>query len=163
LAILEMSTFRYIEKHFYLYDRIVQAVREIREQLLYGHDGIQRVGGDGHCYVSDPTAIKAISLAEPIKWVVIDGETIRRPEDWVKVIDTTRERFAGTPIKELIERRYRRSEHFIRTCREMHIDHSTYYDWREDIISYAALICCQIGLIRVAGDINSSDSPKNLP
>jgi len=149
LGILETSTFRRIEKHFYLYDKIAQAVQEAREQMMYGHTGMQRVGGDGHCYVSDPTAVTAINLAEPVKWVVVDGETIRRPEDWMRVVEATWERFAGTEIGELLKRRYQLNEPFAITCRALHIDTRTYYRWREAAMIYAAFICVQLKLIKV--------------
>ncbi|EAX47544.1 prophage LambdaCh01, phage transcriptional regulator, RinA family [Thermosinus carboxydivorans Nor1] len=150
MAILDGSVFKRIERYFYLHDKIARAVREAREQMLYGHAGTEKTGGVGHCYISDPTANKAIGLVDPIQRVEVDGETIRRPEDWLKVVAATRQRFAGTPMGELMERRYIRNETIVKTCQEMHIDRSTYYYWREDIITYAAMVCCQVGLLKVS-------------
>ena len=149
MAILDSGVLKRIEKYFYIYDKIAQAVQEAREQLLYGQAGAEKTGGGGHCYISDPTAQKAIGLADPIRRVDVDGETIRRPEDWLKVVAVTRQRFAGTPMGELMERRYWRNETIVQTCMEMSIDRSTYYYWREDIITYAAMVCCQVGLMKV--------------
>jgi len=149
LSTLDTRTFKKVERYFYLYEKIVQAVEEARDNALYGTSHRDKTGGGGHCFLSDPTANRATTLADPIRRVEVDGEIIKRPEDWIKIVEMTRRRYSKTLMGEFIVRRYSRNEDVIKTCNEMAIDRSTYYNWREDIITFAAMACCQAGLMKV--------------
>ena len=149
MSALESRVLKRIEKYFFQYEKIRQAIHEAHANALYGTPNRDTTGGGGHAFVSDPTAQRGCALADPIGRVEIDGETIRRPETWVKIVDTTRGRYHGTQMGEFMARRYFRGEDVVKTCLDMGIDRSTYYNWREDIVTYAAMASCQAGTLKV--------------
>lgn len=142
-------TFKAIERHFYLYDQIKKAVEQEREDQLTG-GRTEDSGGGGHgSSISDMTGNRAVRLADPVKKVEVNGLLIKRPEDWLQVVEATEEHYRQSLISELINRRYRIGETQVKTCLSMFVDKTTYYDWRNEAISYAAMCCCQCGLIKV--------------
>ena len=88
------------------------------------------------------------TLHQQVK-VVIDDEVIRRPETWIKIIEVTRDRYKGTLIGEMMDRRYFKNQDIVSICMDMHIDRSTYFDWRQNIVTFAALAACQAGTLKV--------------
>jgi hypothetical protein len=89
---------KYIEKIFYNYDKIKQAVYEARNDY---HTFKTGGNGSGHAFVSDPTSIAAIREAMELHRVVIymgkhqDTMIVVHPEKWLKVVDYTYEHFKG--------------------------------------------------------------------
>jgi len=49
----------------------------------------------------------------------------------------------------LLQKRYFDELGEIQNCLELHIERTTYYRWREEIVVYTAMIAAQEGLIRI--------------
>lgn len=149
MSVISLKTCQKIEKHLFLYQKINAAIAEAQAAALYGTSNRDKSGGGGHAFVSDPTAQRACQLADPVARVVIDEEVIRRPETWLKIIEVTRDRYKGTLIGEMMDRRYLKNQDIMSICMDMHIDRSTYFDWRQNIVTFAALAACQAGTLKV--------------
>lgn len=78
---------RYDEPHYRLIDFIFYNERVLRElvedekrnytrPLIYNNSG-----------VADPTAYEVIKRLTPVEKIVIDGRELKRPEDWLLLID----------------------------------------------------------------------------
>lgn len=137
---------KYIEKIFYNYDKIKQAVYETRND-----PATLKSGGDssGHAFVSDPTAIKALRGAVDLHKVIIDmgknqdGLVIRHPERWLKVVDYTYKFFDGKVTAEVLKRRFS-GESYGDTCNTLNISRNIYYCYLQEGMHYGQL--CAVGL-----------------
>lgn len=141
--ILGKKTITKIEMIFFNYQQIIDAVNDIRAEQAKSKEG-----GSG---ISDPTANTAISSISPIRFVEIkDGNYIRRiynPEVWVKIVDYTFSVFGERLEAELARRRYFANEKPDYTADCMRIGQRTYYDWRNDFITQAALMAASENLL----------------
>lgn len=140
------SAYKYVGKILRNHQEINKAVKEAREmQQCGGHTG---GNGDGHSYVSDPTAQQAVRLATELRSVTLDdGWTIRRPEKWLRVIELTYR--ACYPYEEKAIRYYYAGHSALKTSEECGMDQSTFYRMRSDVIHIATELACQFGLVRV--------------
>ncbi len=144
------SLISYIEKRFYQYEKIKKAVWEARND-----SGVGRTGGNstGHAFVSDPTANVAIKEVMPIKTVTIkigkyDTETIKQPEKWLQVIETTYKHYAGKTIEKLLQQRYK-GETYQHTCIDLGISPNIYYCMIREANQFSLACACQAGLVKV--------------
>ena len=145
----DLQIYRYIGKMFYRYDAIKKAVWEARNDkfIPFGFEG-------GHAHVSDTTANKAIAAVMPIKAVFINTDkeiyTIRRPEAWISVYDSTCAYYTDDKIiVQFIKMRYRDRLNDVRISEKLNISKTTQHDYKKKILSHAALIAVQLGLIKV--------------
>ncbi|WP_416449312.1 hypothetical protein [Megasphaera jansseni] len=139
------STTRHIELMFYREKEIKRAVRLARENVTGGHSG----GGNGHAFVSDPTALEGIRLATELKQVTLsDGVVIKRPERWLRLVDGVYEALDDIS-RRVATCKYRRRESWKSTTVEFGIDRNTYYTIVNDVRTLAKMGACQLGLIRV--------------
>lgn len=84
---MEKNTYRYIEKLLYKQKDIELAVEDARAEQMANKG--QKTGGGGSSFRSDPTAMKAIKLATPLKIVFVQGlGDVERPEELLKVIES---------------------------------------------------------------------------
>jgi len=132
------------------YIRVIDFVfyneKQIRLAVLATREDVPYVGKNGSG-VGDPTASKAIRNATPLRSVMVGGEKLGWPEDWLRVIDATyswcdndrlivaKDRYTGVDYRE--------------TCAKMSISEKTYYNFLGDIRVYASLCAAQLGLIKV--------------
>lgn len=142
MAIIKRSLYRKIEYYLYNYKEIREKVKEKRKDVI--ESGGREIGetGGGISYHSDPTAQKVIRLLE-------DTNTIE-DEEWLDVIEHTKEKYKGTEKGELLKLKYEREMGEVQVCRELNISRATYYNWRQEIVFYTAIVATQKGLIRVA-------------
>ena len=153
MNVLETVTFRWIETHLHLYRQICRAVAEERESRSGRAKKTETMVLNQT--VSDPTASQTIKTLTPIKAVVVvTGKpphpvTIRKPEEWIEVIEMTYKHFYGKQIGEMLDRRYNKHHEVTKIYVDMGIDRSTYYEWRNTAITFTALACCQVGLLKV--------------
>ena len=126
-----------IESHFFNYqsDRfmIMQRGREIAEETAsINETGIR-------CGVPDPTAQKVEKIENELQAM----------KDWVWVVEKTVEKFAGTFYEQIISLTY--VEHFspVKIAMLIPCSERSYYGWKKDIISYAALKASEKKLISV--------------
>lgn len=121
---------------------IERAVKEKREPLPHG----EKVGGRGG--LSDPTANEAIRNAEAIPFVYASGTRVNKPESWLMVFESSYNNLDGTS-RDIMLRRYRLHEPYLRTSMSLHISDRTYYSLLDEIKSYTTMIAIQYGLISV--------------
>ncbi len=141
MAVLDRNTFRLIERYLYSYRELVEGLEIIKSDIIEGGNRELTEWGGGTPYVSDPTAIRGVRLCKT---------NIIEQEHWIRVIEQTMYKYAGTEKGRLMQLKYERELSEREICSELHIERATYYNWRQDIVMYAALVAAQEGLIRVA-------------
>lgn len=137
---------KYIEKIFYNYDKIRQAVYETRND-----SGSIKTGGNssGHAFVSDPTALAALRNSMELRKVVIDmgknqdSLVISNPEKWLKVVGYTYAYFKGKTTVDVLQARFS-GESYGETCSNLNISRNIYYCYLQEGMHYAQL--CAVGL-----------------
>lgn len=146
MAVLNRRTYKMVEWRLYHYHELRRKAEELaaqREDVLYRSRTPPSPGGGGVAHKSDPTASKVIEM------VRLEHEQLEAAR-WVDVIEQTIVRYADGPKGRLLELKYfsDMSEQYI--CHALNIERTTYYAWRNEIVTYTALIAVQQGLIRVA-------------
>lgn len=94
-------------------------------------------GGNGHSRVSDPTANKAIANVTPIPAVTIsygartfserESITIRKPEEWLVIIEYADDVFRGTIYGALLQMKYRENRTREKICQAMNVGKTQYH------------------------------------
>jgi len=144
MGILSRKIYKQIEWYLYNYYEIKREVQELKDEIIEGIEGrsydISELGG-GISYHSDPTALKTLKLC---KKDIVDYEK------WLKIIDAVIKHFSGTEKGRMLQKKYfdELGETHIR--QELHIERTTYYRWREEIVIYTAMLAIQEGLIKLA-------------
>lgn len=137
---------KYIEKIFYNYDKIKQAVHETRNDPAGNKTGDN---SSGHAFVSDPTSNMALREAMDLHKVIIDmgknqdSMVIQHPEKWLKVVDYTYKFFKGKTTAEVLKRRFA-GESYGDTCNTLNISRNIYYCYLQEGMHYGQL--CAVGL-----------------
>lgn len=154
MGFLERSTLSKIERYFYIYDKIKRAVELRKEELIKGgksftYDEIQTQPNNR---TSDPVGIRGAELAYISHVRLEDNQVITDPEKWIVVIENTRAKFKNDLRGELIEMRYIQKRRVGYIYIEMRISERTFFDWREDILSYAAFHCYRFDLLKIKKD-----------
>lgn len=106
-------------------------------------------GGGGTSYKSDPTAGKSIRALTDVPVVRVDDWLLRRPEDWLRVIQLT---YANTKdLERSIMRKYYSGYRIAEIARNEDCGYaeSTLYSILDNFQQLAVEIACQFGLIRV--------------
>lgn len=152
--------FGLVEKMFWNYKKIKRAVDDARLELGYYSSGGKTGGAPtNHSFVSDPTATLALRHAAAIKQVTIDvgkasEEVIKRPEDWIFVVEHTYQHFkefdaaTGDVVSCVLTQRFD-NEPYPKTCVRLEITKDKYYNARDIGIRYARECAIQLGLIKV--------------
>jgi hypothetical protein len=140
MGVLDRKIYRMIEYHLYHYFQIRQELEQEKWDIIEsgGRDIIEY--GGGISYHSDPTALKVVRLTKP--------EIIEK-EKWLKIIEKTIQHFEGTEKGRLLQKKYFDQLGEKHICRELYIERATYYNWRNEIVLYTALLAVQEGLIKV--------------
>ncbi|MEA4960367.1 DUF1492 domain-containing protein [Lutispora sp.] len=140
MGIIDRKTYKKIEYYFYNYYAIRRELQYRKEDII--EEARPAVGewGGGISYHSDPTASKAIKLCK---------DNIMEDEKWVRVVERTIAKFKGTGKGRLLQKKYFDELGEIHICRELHIERATYFNWRTEIILYAAMLAAQEGLLKV--------------
>lgn len=151
----EDAGFALIEKMFWYYNKIKQAVNEIHAEIGYYQGGKgDTASSSTHSFISDPTANMAIKHSAKVEKVIINSgnineDVISRPEDWLFVIEQTYRRFPDTGIVGKVLRKRFTNEPWPTTCIDLNISKDKYYASRDTGIRYARECAIQIGLIKV--------------
>lgn len=141
MAVLDRDIYKLVEYHLYSYHRIKERVEDFQEDVLFGQGGSIEPGGHGTSRHSDPTALKALKLT--------NGRDINTWLKWVKVTEQVMHRYRGTAKARLIQLRYFEEASVEMICARLHVDRSTYFDWVNEVVVYAALLGVQYGLVRI--------------
>jgi len=140
MGVLDRHIYKKIEWYLYNYYNIRREVEQEKGDIIEsgGRDIVE--WGGGISYHSDPTANKAVKLTRP--------DLIEKGK-WLKVIEGTIQHFEGTEKGRLLQKKYFNQLGEKHICRELHIERATYYNWRNEIVLYAALLAVQEGLLKV--------------
>jgi hypothetical protein len=134
LAVLTRREMNFFDRLFFRANLISRAVAD-----LHG-EGVARAEGS-----ADPTARTAIELLEPIKNVM----GLEDPETWLRVIEDTWYQY---PVDGLIGgamyHRYYLKESAETTCILLCLSRGTYFNWREEFLTYASLTAAQLGVFQ---------------
>lgn len=142
-------------------DRIRKCVEEKRIDPGAGR-GEQNTGYQKN-RISNPTEAQALQLVEPVAFIhcpygpyvngTRDARYVRLPEKWLQVEDSTRRFYTASDndkVVEVYKRRYLQGEygeHWETTCKDLKVTRAWYYVVVHDIIRFAELYACGIGLI----------------
>ncbi|MGB9780634.1 DUF1492 domain-containing protein [Caldanaerobacter sp.] len=140
MAVLDREIYKEIEKMLYKYFELKRMYKEKREEIMFGQKNNIKANIKNIGYYSDPTSTTAIRLLSK------ELETI---ENWIKVIEKTREKFADTDKGKLLEMQYFEELGPEHIQSKLHIERRTYYMWRNDIVLFTALLAQKYGLIDV--------------
>lgn len=146
MAVLDSQIYKRIEWRLYHYfDTKHQAEDLVEEQKALLNPGRTPAspGGGGVSRKSDPTAtntLKRMQLVSPQ----------REAAKWAHTIERTIARYEGTEKGTLLELKYfsDMSEDYI--CGILNIERATFFNWRNEIVLFTALVAAQEGLIRVS-------------
>lgn len=134
---------RSVKWHIRHYYEIKKAVTEARlEQKRRSGAAERRSVG----YVSDPTAIEAEKNLTVLKAVDIPGGTVRKPEEWIEVIDRVMLTLDAQD-RRLISVTFWESHSWLGAIDRLHLSKMTYYRRRDQILSMFAIAAAAKGLI----------------
>lgn len=131
---------RVIDFVFYNEKKIRLAVLAAREDVPYA--------GKSGSGVGDPTASKAIRNATPLRSVMVGGEKLEWPEDWLRVIDATRAWCELDNEKQIVLNDMYEGVDYRHTCATLNISFTTLHRFRQEIRNHAALCAANLNLIR---------------
>jgi len=140
VGILERRIYKKIEYYLYHYHQIRREIEQEKQDIIETGGRDLTEWGGGISYHSDPTATRAIKLTRP---------ELLEKEKWLKVIEGTIQHFQGTEKGRLLQKKYFDELRERHICQELHIERATYYNWRNEIVFYTALLAAQEGLIKV--------------
>lgn len=115
-----------------------------------------KISVPSHAYISNPTENQAIKNLTPLGKVVCeDGFCVYHPEQWVEIIDKTKELFPklirGEEIKDkelqIIVDRWCEEHSMLHLSVYYEINRTTLYDLRERFYEFATALAAQYGLI----------------
>jgi hypothetical protein len=148
-----MDTKELIEFCFYNEQAIKQAVYEKREDGCVPKTG----GGSGHCKISDTTANKAITNVMPVPVVLVeygiayngkrDTFALKNPEQWLKVVEWTREQYADTQRGDIMKARYVDGERRFVTAKRLGISTQLYSVMLTDLLTFAKGLAIGMGIL----------------
>ena len=141
MSIIGKDNYRKIEYYLYNYDTVKKEVHEKRQDIIL--QGSQELGqwGGGQSYHNDPTASRAIKLCK---------KDIVKQEKWLDVVDQVHEHYNGTDKGKLIQMNYIDETPIKDICESLKISRRTFFEWKNEIVTYAALVATQKKLIKIA-------------
>lgn len=135
-----------LEHFLYNYYDEVRKLHEMKRNIIESSPAqFQEAGGGGVNYMSNPTELKGIKLAS--------NKDIIEKEKWLKVVKDViknaeiHDKLYGTKYFMLINKKYFDELGEEQICNELNIEHTTFYNWRRDIIQQGINFATAIGLI----------------
>ncbi len=140
MGVLDRQIYKKIEWYLYNYYEIRRYIAEKKEDIIDANSKDLTEWGSGISYHSDPTANKTMKLCK---------EDIVETEKWLQVIEATIKEFQGTEKGQLLQKKYFDELGEKHICMELNIERATYFNWRNEIVFYVALLAAQEGLIKI--------------
>jgi len=132
LSVLSRKQKKYIDKLFFNEAKLREAVGELRTALVTDAAGS-----------ADPTAKEAVATLADLPEIM----GCKQPEVWLRVMDLTWKRYhEHHHIGKCMRGRYQRHESPQRTSIENAIVEGTYWLWREEFLTYAAMMAVMNGI-----------------
>lgn len=137
--VIPKHVYKKIEKYLYEYNDLKE-VHEIDEaDILFGKKTGSLDGGKTN-RISKSTEDRALKLIEENEKYILEKK-------WLKVIKKTIEHFKGTENEQIIKLNYIQQVRINKILRDAHIERSTFYNRKNDVITYAAFQALDIGLV----------------
>mgnify|MGYP004501062173 FL=1 len=131
-----------VEWYLFREKEIKQAVAEARLDVAF-------TGNTSSAVISSPTENAALRNIEPLQKVVLsDGAEVFKPEQWLLAIKRIYEGL-DKKQKTIAKKRYRQGESYMRTCINLTISQTTYFQTLTSIRNYAVVVAVQAGLVKV--------------
>lgn len=137
--ILEKDIIRRIEYYFYNYEQEHEQLEILTEDIIYGVQ-VGFVDGSRGTAISNKTANSAIEL--------MDKKNVEK-EKWIEVVSDTINRFKDTEYEGIFNLTYKEQYRLPKILRVLAMEKSCYYNYRNDIILYAAFKATEKGLIKI--------------
>ena len=134
------KNFKEIEYHFYHYFDLKHEIEEKEKEIMSLKSGIPKAPLKQLGKVNNATLDAVIKLNNP------DLEEKRK---WVKVIEKTLKKYKGTDKEKLINKKYFEQLGETHICMSIPIGRTTYFEWRKEIVTYAAFVAQKMGLIEI--------------
>jgi len=146
--------FALVEKIFWLYPHIKAKVEEhYNAGSSYYRSGSRDNGGSSNrAFISDPTyqLVEKRLSRTPNFEIPSEDFTVKRPDDWLAVIEQTLKQFdSSTLVGGVLRKRYIANEPMASTCIRYELTYSKYYRLRDAGINYARECAIQLGLIKI--------------
>ena len=138
MSALDRKTYKTIEWHFYHYSEVKQQAETDREEIL-----------GAASYAIEASGVRGTDTSDKTGNIVLRLEESRTNADWCAVVEATVARYRDSPLGMLINMIYVEKQGVYRICDKMSIDRSTLYNWKQEIITYAAMKACEKKLVEV--------------
>lgn len=136
---LERSKIKEIEYHLYNSNRERQELERIRDETACRSD-----------YSMSVVYVKASGGSDPVaQSVVLLERRTQKLKKWLELVDAVREKLKGTPQLTFLTMVYVEKLSEVQICDRLFIERRTYYNWKSEILLYAAMKACEMGLITV--------------
>lgn len=136
-----------LEHFLYNYYNELRELRDMKQNIIESSPSqFTEIGGNVISHHSDPTALKGIKLST-------NKEIVRR-EKWLKVVKDLIDDMKVIDKKEgknytgLIQKKYFDELGENQICDELHIEHTTYHQWKKDILRHGLILAVAIGLVK---------------
>ena len=127
-----------IEWQFKRYHQLKEIVEEGKMDIIQSSSTNVYNTGSKSGLITDETGNKAMQLCK-----------LTTEDKWLKTIENTVKFFRGTGIEKYIKKRYFENQRKDDVMLELHIETTTFYRWREEVIIYACIMAIQEGLIKI--------------
>ena len=138
MAAFSRKIYKTIEWHFYHFGEVKQQAEMDREDIFGAAN-----------YAIEASGIRGTDTSDKTGNTVLRLEESQANADWCAVVEATVERYRDSPLGMLINMIYVEKQGVYRICDKMSIDRSTLYNWKEEIVTYAALKACEKNLINI--------------
>lgn len=143
MAVLDSAIYKQIEWRLYNYHTLkckADEYRDLRKDAL--HSGRLPVMGGSHGVSrrADPTCSKALRLAQL-------SDEYQSACKWVAVIELVLGQYKGTAKGRLLQMLYFEELGRKHICVKLNIERSAFFSWRDDIVTYTAMVALEHGLI----------------
>lgn len=128
MAILPSKTYKKIEWYLYHYQELKKEIEEKKKDVILAADYSYRVGAAQSSGRSDKTGNAVLKIDE-----------LKRQEDWCEVVERTISKYEGSELGQVLYLAYWKKYQPGEVCNKLHIDRSTFYKWRKEVITYAAM------------------------
>ena len=140
MRILDKAIYKQIEWYLYNYRYIKRELAQDKADIAASSPNEIGKFGQGRSRHTDPTALKALKLT---------SDDILKKEQWVRVIEKTIEKFKDTDQGTLLELQYFQQKTRYHVWSTLHIDRSSYYNWKDSVVYYTAFLAQKFNLIDI--------------
>lgn len=148
--LIPRQAYKQIEYWLYNYQREKRLLEEQQEEILHSTK-YKEVPGEGRGRGS-------VTEAKALKLLAAQGSETAK---WIKAVEITIERFAGTEKGRLIELYYLQEKSRYAVMRALNISEKTFYNWREEVVWHLALSADALGLLRVSDWLGDSGDEED--